>query len=57
MGEVICASFSPKFRSELVNQIKSQGGPNYNLKKMIEAGFHPSFAKAIVRSIIKREGW
>lgn len=57
MDNVIFADFSPEFRAKVVHMIKRQGGPNYNVKVLIELGYHPSFARAIVRSITRKEGW
>lgn len=57
MNNVIQAFFDPDFRRSIFLQIKHHGGPQYNELKMIEAGFHPSFAKAIIRNITRNEGW
>lgn len=56
-NNVIYANFSPEFRSELVGMIKHKGGPQFNQQVLMNIGWHPSFAKAIVRSIMRREGW
>lgn len=57
MSRVIQAYFDPEFRRRIFLQIKHHGGPQYNEKKMIEAGYHPSFARALIRSITRNEGW
>jgi len=57
MDNVIEANFYPEFRREVYMLIKSFGGPKKTEAGMIADGFHPSFAKAIVRSISRREGW
>ena len=54
---LIPADFSPEFRADVVFRIKRLGGPHRTLEGMLEAGFHPSFARALVRSIMRREGW
>lgn len=54
---VIQADFSPQFRMQIFTNIKHNGGPQYWTKKLIELGYHPSFAKAIVRNITRNMGW
>lgn len=57
MAEVIPANFTPAFRKQLHSFIKFDGGPQYRVKVMVKQGFHPAFAKAIVRNITRKEGW
>jgi hypothetical protein len=57
MDNVIPAVFDPAFRLQVFNNIKYNGGPNYNVKMLIKAGYHPSFAKALVRNITRNMGW
>lgn len=56
MCEVIHAVFDPGFRAHIAHQIKTNGGPK-RIEGFLMNEFHPSFAKAIVRSIIRNEGW
>lgn len=57
MDNFIQAFFNHEFRMEVFKMIKYNGGPQYNTKVLIQAGYHPSFARAIVRSITRKEGW
>lgn len=54
---LIPCEFGTDFRADVVFRIKRLGGPHRTLNGMLEAGFHPSFARALVRSIMRREGW
>lgn len=57
MDNVVHAVFDPRFRYQVYMNIKTNGGPLYQTKKLIESGYHPSFARAIVRNITRKEGW
>ncbi len=54
-SNVIFADFSPEFRHQVFTNVKYYG------IKRTEAALletcHPSFAKAIIRSIIRKDGW
>lgn len=53
---VIYADFKPETRRELVNHIRHYG-VKYTIDLMLKNSVNPSFAKAIVRSICRKEGW
>lgn len=53
---VIYADFKPETRRELVNHIRHYG-VKYTIAFLLSSGVNPSFAKAIVRSICRKEGW
>ena len=54
-NNVIFVDFSSEFRHQVFTSIKY-----YGIKRTESAlleSCHPSFAKAIIRSIIRKEGW
>lgn len=56
MDNVIDAEFTPEYRATIVTLIKKNG-----IKWMEDAfaasGVHQSFARAIIKSIVRKEGW
>jgi hypothetical protein len=52
---VVC-DFAPDFRSMMVGNIK-----RYGIKKVeaeyLEYGFDPRFVRAMIKSIMRKEGW
>lgn len=56
MDNVIPADFSNEFRSNVFTNIKYYGVKRTETA-YLEAGYHPSFVKAIIRSIMRYEGW
>lgn len=53
---IIPAAFDPTFRAQVAQQIRYYGIERVE-KMLLASEFHPSFAKAIIRSIIRKEGW
>lgn len=55
-NNLIQAYFTQAFRLEVYKFIKQFGAVSIE-KKMITDGFHPSFVKALIKSIMGKEGW
>lgn len=53
---LIEANFTSAFRSQIAQMIKQYGVQRIELA-MLNDGHHVSFVKALVKSIIKKEGW
>lgn len=56
VDNVIPACFDPKFKMEIFTSIKYVGIKRTH-KEMLDAGFHPSFVRALVRNITRTMGW
>lgn len=52
---VIPACFSPEFRSDIAAYIKRFG--HRAAEKQLSGQAHPAFVRALIRSIIRKEGW
>ena len=57
MDNIITVNFTEEFRKEIFLLIKHRGGPKYTEKILIDAGFHPSFIKGLIRNIMRKDGW
>lgn len=53
---VIPAIFDPDFFEQLYMDIKAHG-IKFVHEVLVDAGMHPSFAKAAVRRVIRTRGW
>jgi hypothetical protein len=54
--EIIKVHFSSDTRSQVAALVKTYGTKNAELS-LIHAGFHPSYVKALIKSILRKEGW
>lgn len=52
----IQAYFNLGFRIQVVGNIKSFGIGKTE-QWMLDGGFHPAFVKAIIKNVIRKEGW
>lgn len=53
---IIHADFTPSFREIVAKHIKYHGVKRA-YDSLVSTNVHPAFARAIVRSIIRKEGW
>jgi hypothetical protein len=55
-GDLIHVDFSPDFRTRACIFVKYLGVSRAT-DRIISFGYHPSFVRALIRSIMGKEGW
>lgn len=53
---VVYAMFDLEFRAKVVYLIKT-GGHIQTTNELVDGGWSPVFAKALVKNILRKEGW
>lgn len=57
VDNVIPAFFGDEVYNDVYTLIKHGGGVLKAEESLIKSGYHPSFAKAVVKKIMRERGW